>query len=391
MTQTIRESIEIVGDDNSLRIYLSNEGEIVVKGPLDKSVAVIRPGIIQLNDANDKMRFVIGKDGVIYLNNDAGAEVLRLLPDAQDTHGSGLRLIMSRQTLSGKTERTILINGDAANIRLGGGGADGDILLFPGSATNTDDNSQATIHLDGDGGNLWLGGNETDGDIVLKNTDGKHRIRLDGGEGNLWLGGNGTDGDLVLFPSGGDNATLDQSTIHLDGDGGNLWLGGNETDGDIVLKNTDGDSRIRLDAGGGNLWVGGNGTDGDLMLFASDGDNNTADEATIHLDGDKGEIRIKNWQISVPDYVFDEAYELKPIEELCQHLHNYGHLPGIPSADEVKSEGVGLGEFSMKLLEKIEELTLYLIEQDKRVEQLQHRIVELEVRNGQAMPNAGLS
>jgi hypothetical protein len=150
------------------------------------------------------------------------------------------------------------------------------------------------ISFDSSSGNIRAGGDNTDGDLILRSNAGDNRIRLDAGGGNAWLGGHGADGDLVLFPSGGDNITLDQSTIHLDGGGGNLWLGGNGADGDIVMRSSAGADRIRLDAGGGNLWLGGNGADGDIVLFAASGDNNTLAQATIHLNGDAGDIILQN-------------------------------------------------------------------------------------------------
>ncbi|WP_214228801.1 hypothetical protein [Pedobacter sp. B4-66] len=72
------------------------------------------------------------------------------------------------------------------------------------------------------------------------------------------------------------------------------------------------------------------------------------------------EIKVEaaNW----PDYVFAKNYKLPSLKETENHIKEKGHLPGIPSADEVKANGIDLGEMNAKLLKKIEELTLYLIE-----------------------------
>lgn len=72
-----------------------------------------------------------------------------------------------------------------------------------------------------------------------------------------------------------------------------------------------------------------------------------------------------------PDYVFDKDYELLSLEELQKYIEENGHLPGIKSADEVAEEGIGVGELQHKLLEKVEELTLYLLEQEKRLRSLE--------------------
>jgi len=181
------------------------------------------------------------------------------------------------------------------------------------------------ISFDSNTGNIFAGGAGADGDLVLRNNDREDRIRLDAGEGNAWLGGNGVDGDLVLFPSSGDNTTVSQSNIHLDAGGGNIFAGGAGTDGDLVLRNNDGEDSIHLDAGGGNIfaggagadgdivlrsdngedrirldagqanmWLGGNGADGDIALFPSSGDNTTLSQATIHLNGQAGDIILQN-------------------------------------------------------------------------------------------------
>ena len=74
------------------------------------------------------------------------------------------------------------------------------------------------------------------------------------------------------------------------------------------------------------------------------------------------------------DYVFAKGYKLKTLEEVEDHIQEKGHLPNIPSAEEVTKNGVNLGEMDAKLLEKIEELTLYTIELNKQIKKLQEDI-----------------
>jgi|GEM_PF-817713 len=73
-----------------------------------------------------------------------------------------------------------------------------------------------------------------------------------------------------------------------------------------------------------------------------------------------------------PDYVFKGDYNLKPLSEVEQHIKEKGHLPGIVTESEAVSNGVNVGDMQVKLLEKIEELTLYIIEQDKRIKELEN-------------------
>jgi len=78
-----------------------------------------------------------------------------------------------------------------------------------------------------------------------------------------------------------------------------------------------------------------------------------------------------------PDYVFTPKYKLMSINEVSQYINKNGHLPNMPKAEIVESEGYHIGEMNAKLLEKIEELTLYAIDADKKVEQQQQQIDEL--------------
>ncbi|QHI35903.1 hypothetical protein IMCC3317_12510 [Kordia antarctica] len=73
------------------------------------------------------------------------------------------------------------------------------------------------------------------------------------------------------------------------------------------------------------------------------------------------------------DYVFKSDYNLKPLEEVEAFINTNGHLPNVPSATEIEKEGLNLGEMDAKLLEKIEELTLYVIQLKKEVNELKSK------------------
>jgi hypothetical protein len=75
------------------------------------------------------------------------------------------------------------------------------------------------------------------------------------------------------------------------------------------------------------------------------------------------------------DYVFKQDYHLMPLDQLEKFVNTKSHLPGIPSAEEMVKEGLDLGQMDAKLLEKIEELTLYIIDLNK---QLQAQKKEIE-------------
>src|SRR5690606_38618114 len=88
------------------------------------------------------------------------------------------------------------------------------------------------------------------------------------------------------------------------------------------------------------------------------------------------EVRVSNTPNS--DYVFEPDYPLLPLSEVEVHIKEKKHLPGIPSAEEFKENGVSLGEMDDMLLRKVEELTLYVIEQNRRMEKLEEENTCLE-------------
>lgn len=85
-----------------------------------------------------------------------------------------------------------------------------------------------------------------------------------------------------------------------------------------------------------------------------------------------GKIRAQEIKVEAtgwPDYVFTKSYQLPSLQEIEKHIKEKGHLPGIPAAEEVKANGIDLGEMNAKLLQKIEELTLHLIGMEKQLKE----------------------
>jgi hypothetical protein len=79
-------------------------------------------------------------------------------------------------------------------------------------------------------------------------------------------------------------------------------------------------------------------------------------------------------QNNLPDYVFDSSYTLIPLSQVEQYIKSNKHLPDVPSAKEVANKGMDVGDNQALLLKKIEELTLYIINQEKRIKQLEEKI-----------------
>ncbi len=108
--------------------------------------------------------------------------------------------------------------------------------------------------------------------------------------------------------------------------------------------------KITMVPNGGNVGIGIGDTKGYKLAV---GGSMIAESIKVKLQA--------NW----PDYIFSKGYELPSLSETEKQIKDQGHLPGIPSAAEVKANGIDLGEMNAKLLKKIEELTLYLIELKK--------------------------
>ncbi len=117
----------------------------------------------------------------------------------------------------------------------------------------------------------------------------------------------------------------------------------------------------------GDILLSGNGI---WNSSGSVGIGTTTPNAKLAVNGNIRAKEVKVENANWPDYVFKKNYDLPSLKFTEQLIKEKGHLPGIPSAADVKANGVDLGEMNAKLLQKIEELTLYLIEIKKEVETL---------------------
>jgi hypothetical protein len=145
----------------------------------------------------------------------------------------------------------------------------------------------------------------------------------------------------------------------------------NAKDSGILYLNRDVNAETRIQSTVGANTI-------DIAVFKSNGTVGigTANPGSFKLavEGKIGarEVRVTNanpW----PDYVFNNNYQLKTLYSLETYIRQNNHLPNIPSAQEVKDNGIELGNMNGKLLEKIEELTLYIIELNKKIDKLEKR------------------
>jgi hypothetical protein len=142
--------------------------------------------------------------------------------------------------------------------------------------------------------------------------------------------------------------------------------GRNLTAGLVIAPFAGSNAGIRITSDG-NVGIG-------IKLASTANPNNykLAVNGVIGCKALKVETTITPW----PDYVFEKNYKLKTIPELEVFLKENKHLPNVPSAAEVTKEGIDVATMDAKLLEKIEELSLYIIEQNKRIEALEQKVGE---------------
>lgn len=195
--------------------------------------------------------------------------------------------------------------------------------------------------------------------------------------------------------SGSNNTYLGYATGHANISGSNnVYLGLGAGHG-----NVSGNNNVFLGYKAGYQELGGN----KLYIENNDNSNNTSTNTLIYGDfateqlaiatdnnyipagftlavggkmiAEEVKVRLQaNW----PDYVFTPEHVKPSLAELEIAIEEEGHLPNMPSAEEVEAEGYMLGEMDVKLLEKIEELTLYLIDLDKEVKALQTENADLK-------------
>ncbi|MCC9074318.1 hypothetical protein LNQ49_22245 [Flavobacterium sp. F-65] len=129
---------------------------------------------------------------------------------------------------------------------------------------------------------------------------------------------------------------------------------------------------VELATRGPNTFTGTQIINGNVGIGTTNPDAKLAVNGTIHSKEVK--VDLEGWS----DFVFKKEYNLPTLAEVERHINEKGHLENIPNEEEVLKNGINLGEMNAKLLQKIEELTLYMIEMKKENIQMKSKQSELE-------------
>jgi len=209
-------------------------------------------------------------------------------------------------------------------------------------------------------GNLTLGNS-----AGKKITTGNYNTILGRNTGYNFLSGHS---NVFLGQSAGYTNTTGSNNVFLGVDAGfyetgsnKLYINAGRSSNPLIYGEFD-NGIVKIN---GTLAVGTNNYNGsDYKLYVADGIRTEA----VQIDAET------NW----PDYVFANNYQLSSLQELEAFIQKNSHLPNVPSAKEVNEKGINVVEMDATLLRKIEELTLYTIQQNKQIEALQKRLKQLE-------------
>lgn len=228
----------------------------------------------------------------------------------------------------------------------------------------------------------------TDNNPIVFKQNNQQTFKLDGQSINIGSGAPGT-GNLQLAlspcnscysgwakPNDGVMRLLGGHNLNIHMDNDNVI----DPNSDTSTPNSSGISRVRFsDAVHKSLMVLFN--TGKVTVGTDQYDNDSNFIFYVSKGIKAEQVKVENpatngWA----DYVFKKGYKLRSLEDVEKHISEKGHLPNIPSAKEVEKEGINLGEMDAKLLEKIEELTLYSIEQNKQLKSQSEEIKELKAQ-----------
>ncbi len=168
----------------------------------------------------------------------------------------------------------------------------------------------------------------------------------------------------------------------------------NNGDDRIEFRNSSNEEVVRIQDGNIDLLIRGNHGGGEIrsngpLKFKPEADDNGTNDVIAFYNGeDQVMVRIQDGVItadqvrlnvtSFPDYVFAKDYDLLPLEEVDMYIQKYKHLPKMPTEAHVVKNGMNVSKINSLLVEKVEELTLYTIKQEKELKRL--RVLKNEVQ-----------
>ena len=324
---------------------------------------------IRMKENNTRIKFEDTSTSGSFPNNDWQLT-------ANDSANGGLNKFSIENTTVGRIPFTVEGSAPTNSLWIDDGGRIGFGTSTPVVENHIVDGDSPTIRLEQDGSSgfqaqTWdMAGNETNF-FVRDVTNGSllpFKIRPGAATDSLVID---AQGDVAIGVANAD------TKLHVkESENGNIT-------NVLLLENTDtnGGALMAFSQGNGSSqWrVGVKNTDKFEITKSGSGEV----ELEIIPEGSAGAgvyvnsaLFVDAQQLNVPDYVFEKDYKLLSLDELQSFIVENKHLPGVQSSAEIQTAGhIDLNEFQMRLLEKIEELTLHTLAQEKRIKELETAIL----------------
>jgi hypothetical protein len=215
------------------------------------------------------------------------------------------------------------------------------------------------FQLSGDNVRLGTNSGNSTGDLIIR-MNGSDRIGIDNA-GNMGIGTTSPTSKLHvagrgLFKGSGE-------VIAVDGTGNpNIGFYSNGTFKSFISQSP---SELYIGVNGGPLHL-----DATQIAIGGVVSGSTAYKLAVNGKIICEEVKVKLVSSGWPDYVFGNEYKLQPLQEVEKFIQTNKHLPNIPSAAEVEKNGIEIADMQKRTMEKVEELTLYIIDLQKQITDL---------------------
>lgn len=340
---TIDQESLAIRTDNQERVRVTDRGRVGIgtadpEARLDVRPGVGEDGLVVRHDAGGEPELLVDENGNTRMNSSGGFARLVVRNDFFNQRPLMSVVAGDHPTLHVSSAGSVTIDpvgaGVALRVRSSSSTPNSNTTPVPFYVTGADDVNAIYVTREGEVG------------IGVAGEGINDRLRIRGGEND------GTRASVRIV-SGGNQQTMLLDGNEIDGINAGLFLNHN-TDENVILA-----------TGGGGVGIGTQ-TPGNFRLAVN------------------GPIRATEVVVETgwSDFVFEPGYELRSLEEVRAHVEEHRHLPDVPTAEEVAEHGVKLGEMESKLLRKVEELTLYLIELNDRVGALEGENARLRGAGG---------
>ncbi len=356
------DSVQLIFEDDSDSPFPTNDWEITINDPTASGDEYFQ--IRDITNNSNPFRIAAGAaTSALWVDSNSNVGLGTGLPEGplhiRETFDSWIRL---ETTANGGYEWDLLGNStnfiirDAPNNRLPfrmfPGVENGMLVVNPtGVGINTNDglgsvDVRAPLDVRGDAlvsGDLGVGTDTPDAPLHVLRTGLGTPVDPTAPAGLLveTSGTTAPRGLLTLRNQGQVFFALEDTTITAGSDTGRQWN----------FQNLGGEFRITTAPGGG-----------------SDIEMRLTPQGDMTIEGNY--FASSGTQLNVPDYVFSKDYDLKPLSEVQAFIDKHSHLPDVPSASQINAEGLNMTDMQMRLLKKVEELTLYTLAQEARLDEV---------------------